>query len=478
MACRGLSMIAETYEGSKERSVLIGVITSRQVLGVVTAHWDGKLFASPWSNLIAQWCVDFYTSYKDAPGKGIVGLFEDWQASHPAETETAGLVSKLLSSISDEYAHAQEINVGHLIDVAGHYFNKVRLKRLRDEIEDDLTSNRLDKGLTRVADFSRVQIGKGSVLSPLGDREVIRAHFDSPSNETLIDYPGALGDFFGRSLCRSGMVTFMAPEKVGKSFWLLDLAVRAVEQRRRVVFFEAGDNSLGDVLDRLYSRVANHPSRPGRGGWPHKVKYPTTVEKKPKEKWATVTHEEKTFDRPLTEAVTWKHCQDFLRKRAKSRKDLFRLSCHSNSTLNVQGIRSVLESLELDGFVPDVIVIDYADILAHPVGHRETRDQVNEVWKQLRALSQDAHCLLAIGTQADADSYGKESLDRRNFSEDKRKLAHATGVVGINLTGEEKERGVCRLNWIVRRSEDYSPRRHVHVAGCLALAQPAVLSTF
>ena len=109
---------------------------------------------------------------------------------------------------------------------------------------------------------------------------------------------------------------------------------------------------------------------------------------------------------------------------------------------------------------------------------KDTRDQVNETWAALSAMRLARHCLLVTATQSDAGSFEKGLLDKRNFSEDRRKLDHVTAMCGINQRAEEKERGVCRLNWVNLREGEYSHKRTVHVAQCLDLANPAVLSSF
>ena len=125
-----------------------------------------------------------------------------------------------------------------------------------------------------------------------------------------------------------------------------------------------------------------------------------------------------------------------------------------------------------------MIVIDYADILAPPHGVADTRDQINSTWKQLRALSQSTHSLVVTATQADANSYNANTIGRSNFSEDKRKLAHVTGLVGLNANSDEKECGILRLNWIVLRESAFTETQCVHVAGCLEIGNPAIRATF
>jgi len=57
-------------------------------------------------------------------------------------------------------------------------------------------------------------------------------------------------------------------------------------------------------------------------------------------------------------------------------------------------------------------------------------------------------------------------------------FAEVTGLIGLLTNEVEKERGVLRLNWVVRREGAYSQRRSLYAAGCLAAANPCVKSTF
>jgi hypothetical protein len=171
---------------------------------------------------------------------------------------------------------------------------------------------------------------------------------------------------------------------------------------------------------------------------------------------------------------------DRIRLRTASSTSLLKLECTSNSTTNVGNIRtSIDEEIKL-GWVPDVVVIDYADILAPETGTSamDFRQQTNRTWQALRRLSQDYHILVVTATQSDAASYDTQLLTRKNFSEDKRKYAHVTGMVGINQNEEQKEIGVFRLNWILLREGIYYESRCVTVAGSLNIANPAILSTW
>jgi len=189
--------------------------------------------------------------------------------------------------------------------------------------------------------------------------------------------------------------------------------------------------------------------------------------------------EEREYGKPISKAE-WMAAQEKVLQLTSHSSSLLRLSCTSNSSTKVEDIRNSLDEAIKEGWVPDVVVIDYADILAPEAGVRgeDFRQQTNDTWKALRRLSQDYHCLVVTATQSDAASYDARIIRKKNFSEDKRKLAHVTGMAGLNQTEEEKRKGLYRLNWVVLREAMSFESKCVVVAGCLALSRPVIRSAW
>jgi len=457
-------------ETASERLILTAMIVDPVVLGRIASKWQDNMFRNRWSNLIAVWCVRYYHRYDKAPGNQIENLFDSW-SNKTKDKETIIPVEKFLDSLSKDYENLNvESNSDYIIDVAGRYFNQVKMEKLIETIQDDLDINNIDKAQKQIVGFSKIDMGVGEGIDILQDTEAIKEAFRD-RRESLITYPGALGKFFKDALERDAFISFMAPEKRGKTFWLIDMAYRAMIQRKKVAFFETGDLSQNQIMRRLMIRVS------GRPFYPCTVNYPTDITMTKGDEIASVDTKRKTCTTRLSWRKANKACRSAMKK-AHSKKSFFRLSCHPNSTLFVKGIQNILEDWAREEWVPDIIIIDYADILNMQYHGLEGRDRVNEAWKQLRSLSQTYHCLVVTATQSDAASYGAKTIRMKHFSEDKRKLAHVTGMIGINCTKDEKEEGIMRLNWIALRESDFNVDRFVHVAGCLAISNPAIKSCF
>ena len=461
-------MLAERRDGSPERTVLTGVLVSRAVLGPVAARWEKPgLFPSPWANVIGGWAVDYYNKFKRAPGRDIGEYYDAW--AETADRETAALVREFLNSLAAEHQLLRETaSPDHVLDVAGVLFNRARIAAVTRKAAQYNDAGNVAKAREVMESYRRVEVGVGAGIEVLGDEEAVRKAFEA-SKEDMITYPGALGNFFRGKLGRDQFVAFWAKEKGGKSYFLMDAAVLGAEQERNVAYFVLGDLSQDQVIQRLGARLARKPFRAGLT-----VRWPTdmsVVGKRPE------VERDTTDDAP---ALSWEEAYAAFRALGKKvGTERLKLSVHPAGSQSVGGIEAVLESWAQDDWLPDVLVLDYADVIAKPEGYRdEHRHAVNEVWLALKGLNQRLHCLLLTATQVDAKSYSAKLLRRENFSENHLKLAHVNGVVGINQTDTEKEDELCRLNWVVGRDLEFPEDRVVWVAQCLPVARPWVLSTF
>lgn len=477
-----MRIVNYTDRGNKERQILTGMIVNSQVLSKVAQMWskDG-CFAGEDANVLGELCVKFWQDYGQPPGKNIEGLLlaktEHWQDKSRMER-----CEKLLSNASDEYENGEDLNADAIVDAAESHFTEVRIRRNCQLAVGCLDSGQLDRAVEIMTGFEKMQIGSTARISPLKDAKRREGWFDQ-GTKPILRYDGALGEFMRNSLGRGKFVSFAAPEKVGKSFSLLDIAWRLVLKRRRVAFFEVGDMTEPQVGMRWGARVTMKPyiSTNDDLKWPCLVQWPTAIhppQNTEDDCYATVDCEERKFDGPYTVKDLDESCQRVLKHKIKKNTDTFLWEVHPTHSLSAYDIRKKLIEYrrELDGWTPDCVVIDYADILGDYPGKRDPRESINANWGMMRRISQEFHCLLVTATQANRDSYDRVLIGRKNIGEDKRKLAHVDGMIGINVTSVEKERSIARWNWFGGRENPHASTRVVHLAQCFPLACPTVLS--
>jgi len=454
------------FEGSDLRHTLAGMITDQVVCNRIASQWtkDG-LFDNSWCNLVGKWCIDYLKRFGEPPNGQLRARFEEWVETRKPDDVTIRLIEKFLTWLNQWYNELdKKPSSDYLLDCAGRYFNSVRLRKMIEVATDEIDRGEIDTAYGRLTGVNKVELGLGSYIKVAEDFDAWRESFDREKRKSLIPYPDAVDKFFSGALTREKLIAFMSPDKCGKSMIILDLAYRAIKEGNRVAYFECGDMGKNEVMLRLGQRASRQPLEAKT------VFIPTKVSND-----GRVRFRKESFPRGLTPGIAYRAF-----KKACRNKDVFRLSYHSNSSINVSGICSILKDWERENWVADVVVIDYADILAPPTGVRETLDQIDEMWKHLRRLSQDFHCLVVTATQSSAAAYSDKQkvLGRKHFSGRKTKLAHVNGMIGLNVSTEEKERGIIRMNWVVRRDAFYSETRCLVVASCFDIANPIVKAIY
>lgn len=446
------------FSGDDARRVLIGMVIDRTVCARIASQWTPEgLFASRWENMVGTWCVRHFARYGFPIGRAIESVFQEW-ADKRTDEDAIRLAERFLVVLSDEHEREDRLASDLVLDLAGRHFNKVRMKRLANEVEADLDLGRVDDAAERLRSFRRVELGLGSVCSPAREFELWVDAFDPEQSCPLVEFPNPFGEFVGDVFSRDSFVSITGAFGRGKSWWLQDIAFRAVRQKRRVLMVDCGDMTRRQVLKRLGQRASRRPKRSMEVKWP--VRF-DTIEEGP------------IIEKRRLEAVDARAAF-----RAWSRLDRigrFRLMVHSSGSLSAEQLASHVANEEREGWVPDVIVIDYADLLALPQG-MEKREGIDETWRRLRRLSQDYHCCVVTGTQGDTASYRASLIRAGNFSDSRTKNDHVTAAFGLNVGDDDRDKGVTRVNWLKCRDDEFSENWQIAVAGCLAVGCPLVLS--
>jgi hypothetical protein len=456
-----------------ERQFLIALATSKSFLASALPEIDFDLLQSEYARQIARWCVEYFRKYGKAPGPNLEPIYHAWVEEDTRDETTTDAIGDLLGSLSEESDNTKQLNVPYLLDQFGTYLSMRRLARMNENLSAHLLRADKEAALREVSDFRSVDLGQGCGFNPLEDRAAWGRAFANPA-DPLLCFPGDAGKFLNRVLTRDALIAVQAVEKKGKTFWCLEFVMRALRNHCRVALFEVGDMSESQIMRRMGVRLAGLPMYKDQLG---EISVPRKIERVDRDDGdelpVEMTYETKSCDQVISRRASLRASYKFARACGIQRgipHVLF--SIHPNSSINVNGIDGILQRWEHEKqFVPDVVVIDYADILAPEDPRREFRHQVNDTWKALRRLSQERHCLVIAPTQANASSYDADVQTMKHVSEDKRKWSHVTGALGLNQTQAEKDMGLMRLNWVVLREAEFMTHRCLYVGQCLALGR-------
>ena len=480
-----------------ERRIAIGLITNDRYLREVQPIFKPELLKDDSAKRIATWCIRHFNKHSKAPLEDIGIVYEAYVRRGKLNPEEAEDIGEILDGLSGEYQQQAECNVDVLLDETFAYFDENRLIQLTEDVKVEAQRGNLLEANALLAGNRQIQRTGGIDHNFFADDpERTQKVFDNVQ-ESIIQYPGKLGQLLNRHFVRGGFIGLLGSEKTGKTWWAMDIGFQAQKAGRKVAFFAAGDMNREEMELRKYIYMSQRSNEheycgeikipvmdcfwnqngtcttpggesPIRGDKPPSYKEMAKVYHDAFNEYGE-EHEPCTRclgkpeflgapwfkKRGKVEPLTWKEAYKSERRYSKRfRRSGWNFADYPSDTLTTRMIDNQLSIWHDKGFTADVILIDYPDIMAPDEEDRKLdfRHREGKKWLKLRGLAHKWHALVVCPTQADAGAYGKDWLDLSNYSEDKRKYSHATAFFGLNQTDGEAELGLFRINQLIVRS--------------------------
>lgn len=229
-------------------------------------------------------------------------------------------------------------------------------------------------------------------------QEIIR--LTCPTGLPALDTKEVLDGGLGRK--ELGVV--VAPTGVGKSHWLVAMGAEAMRRGKNVVHytFELSETAVGKRYDANLVGVNSNSIMENR---------------------------------------------DKIEEFYKENEDLGRLIIkeYATRTASVSTLRNHIEKLKLRGFIPSMIIIDYADIMRSSKSYDSIRHELMLIYEELRQLSQDFNLPIWTASQSNRSGSGADVVGLENMSEAYGKAMVADCVVTLARKPEEKASGFARL---------------------------------
>lgn len=118
---------------------------------------------------------------------------------------------------------------------------------------------------------------------------------------------------------------------------------------------------------------------------------------------------------------------------------------YPTNTASIYTLRSHIERLDLKGFKPDIIVIDYADIMRSSRQFESLRHELKLVYEELRAMAMELQVPVWTASQSNKEGANSDVIDMTNMSEAYGKAMICDAIVSISRRAHEKATGWGRL---------------------------------
>ena len=115
------------------------------------------------------------------------------------------------------------------------------------------------------------------------------------------------------------------------------------------------------------------------------------------------------------------------------------------STASIYTLRSHIERLDVKGFRPDLILVDYADIMRSTRQYDSLRHELKLIYEELRGYAGERKIPIWTASQVNKEGAAADIIDMSNMSEAYGKAFVADAIVSISRKAFEKSTGAGRL---------------------------------
>lgn len=149
------------------------------------------------------------------------------------------------------------------------------------------------------------------------------------------------------------------------------------------------------------------------------------------------------------------HIHDVKEKvlRWKDRSGVFKIQEFPAGTMTVADLRRVIEKDKMAGVVYDLVVVDYADLMAPERFTESITENSKSVYTALRSLAMMEGFAMLTATQTNREGAKAAVAKVTDIAEDFNKVRIADIIISINKTEEERSLGQARLYFAACRNQ-------------------------
>lgn len=485
-----------------ENNITTAAIISSKFLEEISPLYDPLYLKNPFARTLVKWSLDFFEKFNDAPAKNIQSIFSvEKEKLDDAEIE---IIKAFLQTLNKNYVEDQGINDEYIIDQTMQYFRKREIEVRVDNAQKLIDMGKIEKAEDELFKMKKVVRLTSNWSNPLAS-DKIHEVFDE-RNKGIFRFPGALGDIFG-DLERGWFIAFLAPFKRGKTWTLLESVVVGALSGLKTVFISL-EMKDKNVNERIYKRITSYGDE---GTTDHVVPVfdcglnQTGVCQKSQRRNRYALHDGESGLPEFTPDMDYRPCslckdlkgaagEDYVmafwyemmsrpeftaknvNKKLKSFRrfygDNIRVKCYPRFSASVADLKRDLNILEqTEGFIPDIIAIDYADILRPDGKQGEQRHGIDDIWKNLAAMAAERSVILFSASQGNRGSIYKDNMDQADLAEWIGKLGHVDVFASINQSLTEKRQGIVRIGMLAHRHKEFHEKDHTTLLQHFALGQ-------
>jgi len=388
------------YGSAFQNKVLALLMKDRPFLQQVHDIIDPKFFSSESAQWLASTSLKYFNEYKSPPTLEVLKVELD-------RIDMDMLKTTVVENIRDVLKFADAEDSQYIKDKTLDFCKNQKLKAAILKSVDLLKSGKYDEIKTGIDEAMKAGSDKNVGHDYIDD---VAARFVENKRNTIETPWDILSEVMDGGLGSGEMGVFVAPAGIGKSMALVNMAAYAAKKGLNVVYYtlELSETYVGARFDSHYTGI---PSQD--------LKF----------------HQEE-----ITEAL-------------KGVKGRLIIKYYPTKTATVNTISAHLDKCIMQGVKPDMILLDYADLLRDTGVKGAVRNDImlGNIYEDLRGLAGTYQVPIWTASQANRSALEEDVIEADKIAESYSKVMVADFVVSLSRKTADKISGTGRWHIIKNR---------------------------
>ena len=386
------------YGTSFQSKIIASLLTDTKFTKQIIDILEVNYFDSDSNKFLIKSIKDYFVKYKTNPTMEALKVFID-------EIENDVLKSGVVDFLRQAWSHRESPDLEFVREKTLEFCKNQVIKNAIMESVELLDSQKYDeiKGVMDKAMTAGVERDIGhEYITGFEER------MTQQTRETLPTKWDSINELMDGGLAGGELGVIVAPAGIGKSWTLQALGAEAVKQGKTVVHY---------TLELNAQYVG--------------LRYDTIVS-----------------GQPTGNLQYYK--EDVLKAISKLKGDLI-IKYYPTRTASVNTLTAHIQQCELQGIKPDLIIVDYADIMKSTQNFTEKRHQLGHIYEELRGMAGEFDIPIWTASQANRSSLEEDVIGADKVSEDYSKVMTADFVMSMSRKVEDKIANTGRFHVIKNR---------------------------
>jgi replicative DNA helicase len=386
------------YGPTFQSKVLANLLSSPEFLQQSLDVLNPKFFESDAGQWIAEKTVDYFTDYKTLPTLEVFKIELDKQNDDVLKIAVKEQLRMAFQRKSDD-----------------------DLQYVKDSFLDFAKNQALKSAIIKSVDL--LQMGRYSEIKSLVDtalksgqprnighdwKKDITIRLTGQSRNTIATGWEAIDNLIGGGLAAGELGVIAAPSGIGKSWALATIAANAARIGKRVVYYtlELNENYVGLRFDTIFTGIE-----------------PNNIPLHSEEVYQAV-------DTIPGEII---------------------IKYYPASSITVHTLRAHIEHLAASKMPPDMIIIDYADLMRSSDRVEARHQELGEIYKEIRGMSGELKIPVWTASQTQRSSIQDEIIEADKIASSYEKIMNADLVISLSRKLEDKANHTARAHLMKNR---------------------------